>query len=50
MSDLVKLKSVSKTFDTGTQAIAALDLDVREGELLSLVGVESPRRCGSSRA
>jgi NitT/TauT family transport system ATP-binding protein len=44
---LVSLRSVSKTFDSGTQAIAALDLDVRGGEFLSLVG---PSGCGKSTA
>ena len=44
---LISLKSVSKTFDSGTQAIASLDLDVREGEFLSLVG---PSGCGKSTA
>jgi NitT/TauT family transport system ATP-binding protein len=44
---LVSLHGVSKTFDSGTQAIAALDLDVRAGEFLSLVG---PSGCGKSTA
>ena len=47
MTSLVSLRGVSKTFDSGTQAIAALDLDVREGEFLSLVG---PSGCGKSTA
>jgi NitT/TauT family transport system ATP-binding protein len=45
--NLVSLRGVSKTFDSGTQAIAALDLDVRAGEFLSLVG---PSGCGKSTA
>jgi NitT/TauT family transport system ATP-binding protein len=44
---LVSLRGVSKTFDSGTQAIAALDMDVRAGEFLSLVG---PSGCGKSTA
>ncbi|HEY7979468.1 MAG TPA: ABC transporter ATP-binding protein [Rhizomicrobium sp.] len=44
---LISLRGVSKTFDSGTQAIAALDLDVRAGEFLSLVG---PSGCGKSTA
>jgi NitT/TauT family transport system ATP-binding protein len=44
---LVSLHGVSKTFDKGVQAIAALDLDVGEGEFLSLVG---PSGCGKSTA
>jgi NitT/TauT family transport system ATP-binding protein len=44
---LLSLRGVSKTFDSGTQAIAALDLDVRAGEFLSLVG---PSGCGKSTA
>jgi NitT/TauT family transport system ATP-binding protein len=44
---LVSLRGVSKTFDSGVQAIASLDLDVRDGEFLSLVG---PSGCGKSTA
>jgi len=44
---LISLHGVSKTFDSGTQAIAALDLNVRAGEFLSLVG---PSGCGKSTA
>jgi NitT/TauT family transport system ATP-binding protein len=44
---LVSLHGISKTFDSGTRAIAALDLDVRAGEFLSLVG---PSGCGKSTA
>lgn len=47
MENLLTLHSISKTFDSGTQAIAALDLGVREGEFLSLVG---PSGCGKSTA
>jgi NitT/TauT family transport system ATP-binding protein len=47
MTSLLSLHGVSKTFDSGTQAIAALDLDVRAGEFLSLVG---PSGCGKSTA
>jgi NitT/TauT family transport system ATP-binding protein len=47
MSVLFSLRGISKTFDSGTQAIAALDLDARAGEFLSLVG---PSGCGKSTA
>jgi NitT/TauT family transport system ATP-binding protein len=47
MTSLLSLHGVSKTFDSGTQAIAALDLEVRAGEFLSLVG---PSGCGKSTA
>ncbi len=47
MTILLSLHGVSKTFDSGTQAIAALDLDLRDGEFLSLVG---PSGCGKSTA
>jgi NitT/TauT family transport system ATP-binding protein len=44
---LVALRGVSKTFPSGTQALAGLDLDVRRGEFLSLLG---PSGCGKSTA
>ncbi|MBS0472332.1 MAG: ABC transporter ATP-binding protein [Proteobacteria bacterium] len=44
---LLSLSGISKRFDNGTQAIARLDLDVAEGEFLSLVG---PSGCGKSTA
>jgi NitT/TauT family transport system ATP-binding protein len=42
---IVTLRDVGKTFDTGTRALDGLDLDVREGEFLSLLG---PSGCGKS--
>jgi NitT/TauT family transport system ATP-binding protein len=44
---IVALRGVGKTFPTGTAALAGLDLDVREGEFLSLLG---PSGCGKSTA
>jgi NitT/TauT family transport system ATP-binding protein len=44
---LLSLSGISKRFDSGTQAIARLDLDVAEGAFVSLVG---PSGCGKSTA
>ena len=44
---LLSLSSVSKTFENGTKALAGLNLDVADGEFLSLVG---PSGCGKSTA
>jgi NitT/TauT family transport system ATP-binding protein len=46
-SPIVSLRGVGKTFGTGTMALDGLDLDVREGEFLSLLG---PSGCGKSTA
>ncbi len=46
-SPLVALSGVTKAFDTGTIALEGLDLEVREGEFLSLLG---PSGCGKSTA
>ena len=42
---MVALRGVSKTYENGTRALAAIDLDVRRGEFLTLVG---PSGCGKS--
>jgi NitT/TauT family transport system ATP-binding protein len=42
---IVELRGVSKTYDNGTKALGAVDLDVRRGEFLTLVG---PSGCGKS--
>ena len=44
---LVALRGVEKTFPNGTLALKGLDLEVREGEFLSLLG---PSGCGKSTA
>jgi NitT/TauT family transport system ATP-binding protein len=44
---VVALHDVGKTFPNGTAALAGLDLDVRQGEFLSLLG---PSGCGKSTA
>ncbi len=44
---VVSLRGVGKTFASGTVALAGLDLDVRNGEFLSLLG---PSGCGKSTA
>ena len=42
---LLTIRDVSKSFGNGTQALAGLNLDVRDGEFLSLLG---PSGCGKS--
>ena len=44
---MVALRGVGKTFPNGTLALSGLDLDVRQGEFLSLLG---PSGCGKSTA
>src|SRR5579862_6632433 len=46
-SALVALRGVTKTFPNGTTALAGLELEVRQGEFLSLLG---PSGCGKSTA
>jgi NitT/TauT family transport system ATP-binding protein len=47
VAPIVALRGVGKIFGTGTVALDGLDLDVREGEFLSLLG---PSGCGKSTA
>jgi NitT/TauT family transport system ATP-binding protein len=44
---IVTLRGVGKAFGTGTLALDGLDLDIRDGEFLSLLG---PSGCGKSTA
>ena len=44
---LVSLSGVQKTFANGTLALSGLDLDINQGEFLSLLG---PSGCGKSTA
>ena len=44
---LATLRSVGKTFPTGVTAVRDLDLDIRDGEFVSLLG---PSGCGKSTA
>lgn len=46
-NSIVSLRKVGKTFDSGTVALDGFDLDVREGEFVSLLG---PSGCGKSTA
>lgn len=46
-SSLVALRGVGKVFPNGTLALKGLDLEVRQGEFLSLLG---PSGCGKSTA
>jgi NitT/TauT family transport system ATP-binding protein len=44
---VISLRNVGKTFESGTVALNDFDLDVRDGELISLLG---PSGCGKSTA
>ncbi|ERF80835.1 MAG: NitT/TauT family transport system ATP-binding protein [Bradyrhizobium sp. DFCI-1] len=46
-SSAVRLRGVTKTYDSGVMALGPLDLEVRQGEFVSLLG---PSGCGKSTA
>src|SRR5262249_47556552 len=46
-ASVVTLRGVGKAFGTGTLALGGLDLEIRDGEFLSLLG---PSGCGKSTA
>jgi NitT/TauT family transport system ATP-binding protein len=46
-SPIISLRNVGKTFESGTTALDRFDLDVRDGEFMSLLG---PSGCGKSTA
>jgi NitT/TauT family transport system ATP-binding protein len=47
MAVIASLKGVERIFDNEVKALGPLDLDIREGEFLSLLG---PSGCGKSTA
>jgi hypothetical protein len=47
---IVALRGVGKTFERSTVALEALDLEVREREFVSLLGLEREKFLGHARA
>ena len=46
-SEIISLRNVGKTFESGTVALDGFDLEVRDGEFVSLLGSSG---CGKSTA
>ena len=38
MSSIIEVRDLSKTYASGTPALAGVTLDIREGEILALLG------------
>ena len=46
----LSLQHIDKIYDNNVQAVFDFNLDVKDGELIVLVGPESPLRCAWSQA
>ena len=38
MSSIVSIKDLSKTYNSGFEALKSIDLDIKKGEILALLG------------
>jgi ABC-2 type transport system ATP-binding protein len=47
MSSIISVSNLAKTYATGFQALKGVDLEIRQGEILALLGPNGPRgKCG----